>query len=155
MAEWLDKCMRKISDASMPRSCGGSRRQAYWWNNEIAELRSIMIEKRRKVTRYRSKNKNRDNTNREVIENNMYIEYRKALKTYKNSIRKSKRDSWNKTLEELNKEPWGTAFKIAMVKIRPATYSLCETLPRRTLEGIISGLFPEEEETNTTSYLAH
>jgi hypothetical protein len=122
LAEWLDKGMRDLANASMPRSFGGGRRQAYWWNSKVTDLRKMMIKKRRKLTNYKSKNRNRNITNREIIENDMYIEYRKALKEYKDSIRKSKRDSWNRSLKELNKEPWGTAFKIATLKIRPAIH---------------------------------
>jgi hypothetical protein len=77
-----------------------------------------MVEIRRKVTRYR-RNKN---VNSEVMENSIYKEYRNVLKSYKNSIRKAKRDSWNKTLKELDKEPCGIAFKIATLKIRPAIH---------------------------------
>ncbi|XP_018361299.1 PREDICTED: uncharacterized protein LOC108760024, partial [Trachymyrmex cornetzi] len=51
----LDRVMRDISDASMPRKGLPRRPHAYWWNEEISELRRSCNACRRRVTRTRSR----------------------------------------------------------------------------------------------------
>jgi hypothetical protein len=89
LVKWMNSSMRILSDSSMPRSNGGHRKATYWWNNEIADLRTQMIGIRRKITRY-GKNVNR-NVNSKLLVDRLYIEYREIVKKYKNSIRKKKK----------------------------------------------------------------
>lgn len=49
---WLQKAFTEICDAAMPRAGPRpQRRQVYWWNDEIAELRRLCVAARRQYTR--------------------------------------------------------------------------------------------------------
>ncbi|XP_031358200.1 uncharacterized protein LOC116181893 [Photinus pyralis] len=48
----LDALLRKLADHSMPRtSFGAKKRRTYWWNAEIAALRTKCVQKRKRYTR--------------------------------------------------------------------------------------------------------
>lgn len=42
-AEWLGRAMTRVCDAAMPRSSPSLRRSAYWWSDEIADLRRTTV----------------------------------------------------------------------------------------------------------------
>ncbi|XP_071579495.1 uncharacterized protein [Temnothorax nylanderi] len=46
-AAWIGEAMTSACDASMPRSRPQPRRSAYWWTEEIAELRRSSVHARR------------------------------------------------------------------------------------------------------------
>jgi hypothetical protein len=139
LADWLGDCLLKISDFSMPRNCGVYKKVVYWWNDKIAELRSQVNKIRRKLTRIR-----KTNSRSELIKE-LYNQYKEILKEYKRSIIKSKRNSWKELLRDLDREPWGVAFKIATLKIKPAMHSFCEAFPWETVKVIVNNLFPKDK----------
>uniref|UniRef100_T1HW45 Endo/exonuclease/phosphatase domain-containing protein n=1 Tax=Rhodnius prolixus TaxID=13249 RepID=T1HW45_RHOPR len=88
------RLIQKACDAAMPRKgkFRGNKGPAYWWTEEIAQLRRNCLRLRRKATRTRRRNASEAEVEQE--------EYRAAKKALKHSINRSKRQKW----EELRKE---------------------------------------------------
>ena len=105
----LDDMLRDVGGeliVAIPRNraCGG-RRPAYWWTNEIAELRKKCLKLRRTVQRGRKSD--RDFALRSFI-------YRTAKKALGRAIKTSKCRCCDKLRDDLNSDPWGLGYKIVM-----------------------------------------
>jgi hypothetical protein len=138
LVDWISETMRDFSEVSMPRSYGVRKEATYWWNEDIAEYRAKTISARRKVTRYK-KNRN------DLEFKRLHKEYKLIVKNYKKLIWSAKKVAWNELLKDLDKDPWGMAFKIVTKKLTPAVPSVCETLPWKILNKVINVLFPDGE----------
>lgn len=70
------------------------------------------------------------------------------------AIYSAKEEVWKALIKEIDKDQWGTPYKIVMNRLRAAGPGLTETLEKNKLEKLIFKLFPretrevEEEETN-------
>jgi Reverse transcriptase (RNA-dependent DNA polymerase)/Endonuclease-reverse transcriptase len=111
-----------------PRS--RARRPKYWWNSEIAESRQECNKVRRVCTRARGQ------ATDEQLE-----AYRAARKDLRKLIRKSKEAMWKQLCEEIEQDPWGKGYKIAMKKLGGAL----PKLPDNLVSEIVETLFPEQE----------
>lgn len=59
-ADWIGRRIREACDLAAPRSgLGKSKRQAYWWNDIMNELRSNYNIKRRLLTRFNRRHEQR------------------------------------------------------------------------------------------------
>lgn len=104
-AESLTKTLTKACNVAMPRvGKYNNKRPVYWWNNEIRELRSKCLAARRASTR---------NHDDQVLTN----EYKRARKTLRRAIKDSKRTCWSELCKEIDTDPWGKPYKIAMKKL--------------------------------------
>ena len=84
LADRIDTVLKEISDVAMPRLKTTDRSPAYWWNEEIADLRVRCVRIRRCILRRRRKYQDT-----EMIRS-LWDGLREAKKLLKNAIRKSK-----------------------------------------------------------------
>lgn len=130
--------MRRVSeacDATMPRKRGTNHLPpVHWWNDEIAALRKECLATRRASQRGR----NRPNGEELVAA------YKMTRRKLNKAIKESKRKCWNELINEVEGDPWGRPYKAVMSHLRyqPMPTPTCP----RTLEAIVSALFPERTE---------
>lgn len=108
-AEAVTEAIKTACDASMPKKRSReSRKENYWWNNNIATLRKICLQARRKYQRSR-------NRSSVIILRDTYQQTRRNLK---NAIKQSKTDNLNQLCKEIDINPWGRAYIVAMAKLK-------------------------------------
>lgn len=133
----LTAALVRASDAAMPRVAQPrtGRRPVYWWNEQIAELRSDCLRARRRMQRART----------DVTREDCRVRLRAAKTELGREIKRSKKACFQKLCQEANTTPWGNAYKIVMVKtkgtIRPIDHS------EEFMSRIVRGLFPTHEPT--------
>ncbi|KAG5314924.1 PO11 protein, partial [Pseudoatta argentina] len=111
-ADWLGDAMSRACDASMPRCRPVAKKAAYWWSEELAELRRATVAARRQYTRRR-----RRGTDTEVeVAAEALREARSALRA---AIRRAKADAWRELVSSLDRDPWGRPYKIVTKQFRP------------------------------------
>lgn len=133
--EWLGAMMARACDFAMPRVRPRPRRAAYWWTEEIAELRRTSVNARRRFTRERRRGPSESVD--EALEG-----YREARKSLSAAIRKAKAKAWDEQLLTLDSDPWGRPYKIVMNKMRHWAPPVTESLEPEVLEDTLSTLFP-------------
>jgi len=128
--------MKSACDVSAPLvKRKNSKRQAYWWSEEVASLRSNAVSARR--TWYRSKRgRNLDDI---TTKRKAYTTAKKALR---NAIKKAKNAAWAELVATIDSDPWGLPYKLVMSKIRRTSPSLSETLDTGVLGKLLDSLFP-------------
>lgn len=124
-------------DASMPRRIVSRRGSpCYWWNENIASLRAKCLKARRIVQRSRGRSEF----------NAKLLEFKDLRNTLKNAIKLSKKKCFESLREEIDTNPWGTAYRIVMKKMN------CHKSPQITcpikLKNIIETLFPHHSVTS-------
>jgi len=107
--------LEEACDQSMQQRKAWHHAPVYWWTEEIASLRRTCLRARRLVQRARG-TANLSDCN---------SSFKSAKKALKLAIQDSKRESYLKLCDELENDPWGRAYKTAV------------------LEGIVQVLFPE------------
>lgn len=111
---WLGETVRSACDISMPRAKPRPQRAAYWWTEEIADLRRTSVQARRRFKRMRRCGlDDNDEGMAEALEH-----YRTSRNALSAAIRKSKARSWDEQLQDLNADPWGRPYKAVMKKLR-------------------------------------
>ena len=139
----LSQRVTEACDATMPRRrLHHGKRPNYWWNTEIAALRSSCLRARRLSHRTRGRPEHQEREE----------EYRDLRSNLKKAIRRSKRECYQKLCMEANTNPWGTAYQVVMKKIR-GRKSPQVTCPRLLLQ-IIATLFPQQEQDEREPQLA-
>lgn len=136
MAEDLVKGISRACDASMVRRKTNPKWQpVYWWNEEIAELRSQCLHARRRYTRTRGRPGN----------DTLHQTYKAKRKSLKLAIRNSKRRCFLDICDDLRENPWGFAYKMVTKKLK----CLSPSAPREEsiLKEIVEHLFPHQEAT--------
>ena len=92
-------------DYSMPRR---KRRQAkgtmYWWNDQLASLRRECLAARRKFT----------HTKGDAM---LHEAWKGAKAALRQGIKKSRLQCWKDLIGEVEKDPWGIAFKIVTKRL--------------------------------------
>lgn len=151
-AEWIQQTMIEAADAAMQRVRRGSnhsKRQVYWWCDDIVKARSRCIQDRRTRAKTKKKKKERIQRGNEVDLDNL----RRLERNYKNSrkkvvkaIYKAKEEAWKELIKEIDKDQWGIPYKVIMNKLRTTGPGLTETLEGDKLEKLIFKLFPRETE---------
>ncbi|KAM8707458.1 hypothetical protein ACLKA7_011527 [Drosophila subpalustris] len=121
----------RACDVAMPRVQRANRRKsAYWWNEEIAELRSVCLRCRRKLTRSR----------RLGPAEAQVIAYKTARQALNAAIKTSKKTKWEELRNDINNNPWGMGYKLVMKKLG-ANPSL-PLLDSGKMAEIVGALFP-------------
>jgi hypothetical protein len=135
--------MRRVCDAAMPRVSIGrnTRRTAYWWNPEIAELREQCSQARRRFARAQRRRWTRNA--KEV--SRMYAAYRGARKALQREIKAAKDRSWKEPIEAVESDPWGRPYKVVLAKLRPQDPPQTESMDPEVLDKVIGALFPKQE----------
>lgn len=132
MSNQLIQILNKACDASMPRrtSNGRSRQPCFWWNEEIRDLRRACLRHRRRVQRSRGRPNFHD----------LLTEFKAARKSLGKAIKESKRQHFKALCNDADINPWGTAYKTVMSKLKGAR-SPQLTCPMM-LKRIVETLFP-------------
>ncbi|XP_032690467.1 uncharacterized protein LOC116853467 [Odontomachus brunneus] len=136
-AEELGADMERACDASMPRVRPTPFRSAYWWTEEIAELRRSSVQARRRMQRTRRAG----NVAEATTARRAFRAARKALRV---AIVKAKARSWEDMLKSLDKDPWGRPYRIILQRLRSWAPPVTETLEPPLLDNVVGALFPEE-----------
>lgn len=135
---WLRDLMERACDFSMTRAKPRPRRAAYWWTEEIAELRRISVLAKRRFTRSRRRDL-ADETEKALKD------YKEARKAFSEAIKEAKAEAWDEQLLTLDSDPWGRPYKIVIEKIKLWTLPVTESLDLEVLEDTLSTLFPKAE----------
>lgn len=103
--ESLTRTLTKACNVGMPRvQKYNNKRPVYWWTEEIRELRAKCLAARRASTRHH---------------NDLALkhEYKRSRKILRRAIKDSKRRCWTELCNEIDTDPWGKPYKIAMKKL--------------------------------------
>ncbi|XP_062713362.1 uncharacterized protein LOC134290278 [Aedes albopictus] len=136
-ADELVAVLSRACDATMPRmgKPRNSRHPVYWWNPTIADLRAQCLRARRRMQRARNDG---DREQRR-------LPYRAARAALNKAIKLSKKACLDNLCHKANMNPWGSAYKVAMSKIKgPAVPP--DRCPEK-MKVIIEALFPIHEPT--------
>ncbi|XP_046683404.1 uncharacterized protein LOC124369442 [Homalodisca vitripennis] len=118
-------------DASIPRrKRRGSHRPAYWWSQEIAELRKSCHELRRRATRA---------AKRSLTQDLPLSKYKQAKKN--RAIKASKAKLWREICNNLDGDIWGKAYHIVVKRLGKALPE--SPKPPALMNSIVAELFPK------------
>lgn len=139
MAQDLTKCIANACDAAMPRRTPSRRGSpCYWWNDDIKTLRVKCLQARRISQRSRGSPNFQENL--QVFE--------QARRELSKAIKKSKAKCFKDLCNEADVNPWGTAYRMVMSKLKgkktPAVR--CPTM----LKNIVETLFPQSPTMTVT-----
>lgn len=113
--QWLQETLTAACDVSMPRiRAQNNKMPAYWWTDEIAQLRRVAIRASRLLSRARRSG------NETRIEQAWQVR-RQAKRELTTTIKKAKATAWEESLADLNRDPWGRPYKAIMKKLRAKT----------------------------------
>lgn len=120
---------------SMPKimSSKSQKKAVYWWNESIAELRRTCLKCRRKYTRAK----------RRGTAENEELQYKEARKLLRTAIFESKKKIWEELRNDINENPFGLGYKIAMKKLganKPPA-----VMDEKSMKNIVESLFPAHE----------
>ncbi|XP_018376310.1 PREDICTED: uncharacterized protein LOC108769691 [Trachymyrmex cornetzi] len=139
VAEKMDRALRDISDASMPRRGFARKPSTYWWNEEIADLRRSCNGCRRRLTRARTRNG--------VLPADIQVywdELREARRRLRGAISRSKARLWGELVNDLERDPWGMPYRLVLKKLHASGASVVEVLPPEIVGEIVTTLFPAD-----------
>lgn len=135
--KWLGSTVVMASDCAAKRSSGGGKaKNKYWWSQEIADARTVCMQRKRKLTRSRKKGKG-------MFIGELYDQYRMARRELRVLIKKAKERAWSELIGSIEGDPWGLPYKIVLNKLRRATTGLSEELEEGDLDRLLDSLFPK------------
>lgn len=133
-ADALNKLAAECCDATMPRRAAWTaRRPAYWWTDEIDDLRKECLKTSRQHQRQRQSTE-------------AHQRYREARKNLRLAIKNSKTRCWDELCQSVNDDPWGLPYKMVRKKLREPSRN---SLDAEKLDTIVDGLFPEDRSLQT------
>jgi len=139
-ARRLGALMTRACDCAMPRVNPRPRRAAYWWSQEIAELRQAANTARRRLKRIRRGLRHGSATPAE--ENAAANAMRDACHALRREITTAKARAWQELLDSVNDDPWGRPYKIVMHKIKHWAPPFTESMDPPQRDNILTSLFP-------------
>ena len=104
----------------------------YWWNEEIEEKKRSCFAARRKITRSKG--------NLEFKRNHAL-----AKKDFRLAFKLSQKAKWLELLNQVDKNPWGLAYKIVTNKLK-GRQEFPELNNQELVKQVISDLFPNQVE---------
>ena len=117
---------------SMPRRGHGRTGDSmYWWNDQLSVLRRKFLTARRRFTRSKG-----DPLLREA--------WKKTKSALRHGIKKSRLQGWKDLIGEVEKDPWGLAFKIVTKRLVTRRMTPGLDNPDR-VKYIVRSLFPHVE----------
>lgn len=134
---WLDYTLEEACVAASVRigPCK-PRRQAYWWQDSVADLRLQCLWARRAWQR--AKRKKRMDT----IVAELGIDYKQKRKNLRAEINRLKCLAWQELIDTIDQNPWGLPYRLVMRKLKPAAIGMTESLDLVTLRKLHDNLFP-------------
>lgn len=107
-ADGLSQALTTLCNRLLRKKANRERRRpAYWWSEEIAQLRRECNRARRVYTRS-GKNCGQE------IRQRLWSRHAAKRKILKNAIMKAKRSSWKLLCNEVDEDIWGKGYKIVM-----------------------------------------
>ena len=137
-ADWFGAAMDAVCDVAMPRATPPRRRAAYWWTEEIAELRRSAVRARREFVRARRR--------RADCVDRAWETYRLSRSLLSRAIRRSKEGAWTELLRSLDDDPWGRPYLLVRKKLRAWAPPVTSSMDPALLETVLGTLFPDGEE---------
>ncbi|XP_033317575.1 uncharacterized protein LOC117215308, partial [Bombus bifarius] len=141
-AENLRQAMTAICDASMPRATPGTvrSRAVYWWNPDIAELRTRCVRARRQYLRARRW------LRRDEEEVSLrYRTYRALRRSLQREIKKAKDRAWSELVETVESDPWWRPYRTVTQKLRAKDPLTTAEMEPALLTRITGTLIPPQE----------
>ncbi|XP_018360089.1 PREDICTED: uncharacterized protein LOC108759241 [Trachymyrmex cornetzi] len=135
----LQRIALNACDVAMPRAKTRLRKSVHWWNEVVALLREDASRARRAIKRARRRRSEPEEIEARV---NEYRTFKKKLRV---AIYEAKERSWRDLVKSLNEDPWGTAYKLVLNKLRHWTVPITESLDPPFLEEVLNTLFPPPE----------
>lgn len=166
--EWIGRKVREACDLAVPKSglCK-TKRQAYWWNNSINDLRNTCNSRRRCLTKFNRGLRQSDNSatctgqqggqqphplrastspqGNESIERErreLQSAYKQAKKDLRDAIAKAKSEAWSEMVKSIEADPWELSYRLVLKKLRRSTTVVTENMAPQTLDTILDTLFP-------------
>lgn len=134
--------LEKACNKAMPKRQTRERRPpAYWWNAEIARLRSASLTTRRRATRARTR----------TDADELMAEHKQAKKSLRLAVRRSKRACEIALCNEVDNDPWGLGYKIVTKRI--GALSASGVMNEEDVKQIVDGLFPTHPEREVANDL--
>lgn len=130
--EDLTEVLRKVCEETLRKPRRGTRRGKPWWSAKIASLRADFLRVRRTLTR--GNKKYHGTAPAELVER-----YNLAYKAFQDEKTSAKERLHNRLCDELDNNPWGDAYQIAMGRLKPRKPT---KLPKN-LDTVLSKLFPK------------
>lgn len=145
-ADRLQELLTSACDVAAPRCKRRSnKRQMYWWNNDLAELRRV-------CTKYRRRSMVKFRRRKNIVEAELArMALRNTQRQLRTAIAKAKAAAWKELLTTLERDPWGRPYKIVMQRLK-SSVAATEKLDPPTLTRIIQGLFPEDEHAKLVNF---
>lgn len=136
-ATLLSEYLTKACDECMPKgSYKGGKKPAYWWSEDIADLRGQCLGARRVLKRSRKK--------ASILQGEFDVlseAYRDACRRLKIAIRRAKQQSWKELCKQVDTDPWGLPYKIVTKKVMGET-PIPELYQPGFMEHVVGSLFP-------------
>ena len=112
-----------------------------WWSQRLNDLRKKLLISRRELTRA-NKTMN-ESPNEDILTKfkNAYLEFTTEKKASKNRLHE-------RLCNDINNNPWGDAYRVAMMTLRPRAKCI---LPKN-LDKILEGLFPRHDDLPNSVY---
>lgn len=136
LSKELTKILTTACDAAMPRRTANKRRApCYWWNDEIQMLRGNCLQARRAMQRSRGRPNFQD-----LLHN-----LRTTRRLLQKAVKASKASCFKKLCDEADTNPWGTAYRMVMAKMKAggSPQITCPILMNK----IVEELFPRKWNT--------
>lgn len=130
--ELIDQTQLACEDALSDKIVGG-RQPIHWWTPEVQELHRACTAPRRLVLREK---RGHGRVPPEHAEH-----YRQSRAALRQEIRQTKRRQWESLTLELNKNPWGTAYRVVCKKFAPPAKGLSLEETKR----VVDHLFPDHK----------
>lgn len=134
-ATWLQRTIVSACNGAMPRVKCLPRKSAYWWTEEIAELRRTTNRWSRRVQRKKGTEEERKEAS---------YQYREARRLFRLGIKKAKAKAWDEFIQTLQEDPWGRPYRVILNKTRPWSPPLTELLEPEFVKQITDTLFPSD-----------
>ena len=106
------ECVQDSCDEAFPRceAPHGRRKRMYWWNDGVKNCRKDCLRKRRHLTRT-----NRNGAQEE--QQSSKEQYKISKTVYNRTIRRAKRESWGNLLKDVDRDAWGSGYRIVVKKV--------------------------------------
>jgi len=137
--QWIRGIMQDACESSMLRIYPSPRKTAYWWTEEIAELRRSSVLLRRSYDRTRRARNSRSRAAR--IEETLEA-YNAAKQALRAAIKAAKARAWEKLILTLDQDPWGRPYSIVMKKLKGGAPPTTKILDPQFVQQVVATLFP-------------
>lgn len=145
----FQKKLQNICNIAMPKHHWTRKRNTYWWNTEIEDLRRATLKARRMLQRARRRRTTPEQEEKSLMET--YLDISNNLRA---AIKKAKTNAWSELMQTIDEDPWGRPYRIVLGKIKPRSLPYTISLPANTLKRVLDTLFPRYKRNYNTGKIA-